>query len=71
MAAGLDAEQKRKHWEKMEEEEEKIGNCLGKITEICPGKIEEEKAEMLYQTARLFELEEILSNLFYQKIMEK
>lgn len=34
-------------------------------------KKEEEKAEMLYQAARLFELEEILSNLFYQKIMEK
>ncbi len=30
--AELDTKQKRKHWEMVEEEEEKMGNCLGKIT---------------------------------------
>ena len=43
--AELDAKQKRKHWEMVEEEEEKLENCLGKITEICPGKKEEEGFE--------------------------
>ncbi len=44
---------------------------MGKITEIYPEKREEDKAEMLHHAARLFELEEILSNLFYQKIIEE
>jgi len=54
----------------IEKAEEETEECLRKITEICPTK-EEDKTEMLYQAARLFELEEILSHLFYQKIIEE
>ena len=49
--------------EKLEEE---LVDCLGKIIELCPEKKEEDKTEMLYQAARLFELQDLLSDLFYK-----
>ena len=54
--------------EKLEEE---LEDCLGKIIELCPEKKEEDKTEMLYQAARLFELEEILSDIFYKELMKE
>jgi hypothetical protein len=54
--------------EKLEEE---LVDCLGKIIELCPEKKEEDKTEMLYQAARLFELEEILSDIFYKELMKE
>ena len=54
--------------EKLEEE---LVDCLGKIIELCPEKKEEDKTAMLYQAARLFELEEILSDIFYKELMKE
>ena len=51
--------------EKLEEE---LVDCLGKIIELCPAKKEEDKTEMLYQAARLFELQDLLSDLFYKEV---
>ena len=51
--------------EKLEEE---LVDCLGKIIELCPEKKEEDKTEMLYQAARLFELQDLLSDLFYKEV---
>ena len=51
--------------EKLEEE---LVDCLGKIIELCPEKKEEDKTEMLYQAARLFELKDLLSDLFYKEV---
>ena len=51
--------------EKLEEE---LEDCLGKIIELCPEKKEEDKTEMLYQAARLFELKDLLSDLFYKEV---
>lgn len=53
--------------EKLEEE---LVDCLGKIIELCLEKKEEDKTEMLYQAARLFELQDLLSDLFYKEIMK-
>ena len=51
--------------EKLEEE---LVDCLGKIIELCPEKKEEDKTEMLYQATRLFELQDLLSDLFYKEV---
>ena len=51
--------------EKLEEE---LVDCLGKIIELCPEKKEEDKTEMLYQAARLFELQDLLSDLVYKEV---
>ena len=51
--------------EKLEEE---LVDCLEKIIELCPEKKEEDKTEMLYQAARLFELQDLLSDLFYKEV---
>ena len=51
--------------EKLEDE---LVDCLGKIIELCPEKKEEDKTEMLYQAARLFELQDLLSDLFYKEV---
>ncbi len=53
-----------------EELEKKLVDCLGKIIELCPEKKEEDKAKILYQAAKLFELEEILSDLFYKQVIK-
>lgn len=54
--------------EKLEEE---LKKCLTKIVEISPEKKEEDKTEMLYQAARLFELDEILLVLFCEELMKE
>lgn len=53
-----------------EELEEELVDCLGKIIELCPEK-KEDKAELMFQASRLFELEEILSDLFYRELMKE
>ena len=53
--------------EKLEEE---LVDCLGKIIELCPEKKEEDKTEMLYQATRLFELQDLLSDLFCMEVMK-
>lgn len=54
-----------------EELEEELVDCLEKIVEKCPEKKEEDKTEMLYQAARLFELDEILLVLFCEELMKE
>lgn len=51
--------------EKLEEE---LVDCLEKIVEKCPEKKEEDKTAMMYQAAKLFELQELLSDLFYMEV---
>ena len=53
--------------EKLEEE---LEDCLGKIIELCLEK-KDGKIELLYQAARLFELEEILSGMFYKELLKE
>lgn len=53
--------------EKLEEE---LVDCLGKIVEKCPEKKEEDKTVMMYQAAKLFELQELLSDLFYMEVIK-
>ena len=48
--------------------DEELVDCLEKIIELCPEKKEEDKTEMLYQAARLFELQDLLSDLFYKEV---
>ena len=55
---------------KPEKLEEELVDCLTKIIEISPEKKEEDKTEMLYQAARLFELQDLLSDLFYKEVMK-
>lgn len=50
--------------------EEKLVDCLGKIVEKCPEKKEEDKTVMMYQAAKLFELQELLSDLFYMEVIK-
>lgn len=56
---------------KTEKLEEELKKCLTKIVEISPEKKEEDKTEMLYQSARLFELDEILLVLFCEELMKE
>lgn len=51
-----------------EELEEELVDCLEKIVEKCPEKKEEDKTAMMYQAAKLFELQELLSDLFYMEV---
>lgn len=56
---------------KTEKLEEELKKCLTKIIEIFPEKKEEDKTEMLYHAARLFELDEILLVLFCEELMKE
>lgn len=56
---------------KAEKLEKELEDCLRKIVEISPEKKEEDKTEMLYQAARLFELDEILLVLFCEELMKE
>lgn len=56
---------------KTEKLEEELKKCLTKIVEIFPEKKGEDKTEMLYQAARLFELDEILLVLFCEELMKE
>lgn len=51
-----------------EELEEELVDCLEKIVEKCPEKKEEDKTAMMYQADKLFELQELLSDLFYMEV---
>jgi len=53
-----------------EELEKELVDCLGKIVEKCPEKKEEDKTAMMYQAAKLFELQELLSDLFYMEVIK-
>lgn len=53
-----------------EELEEELVDCLGKIVEKYPKKKEEDKTAMMYQAAKLFELQELLSDLFYMEVIK-
>ena len=50
--------------------EEQLKDCLTKIIEIYPDRKEEDKTAMMYQAAKLFELQELLSDLFYMEVMK-
>lgn len=54
-----------------EELEKELVDCLGKIIELCPERKEEDNIAMMYQAARLFELEEILSDMFYKELLKE
>ena len=51
--------------EKLEEE---LEDCLINLLILSPEKNSAHKAEIAYQAARLFELEEIMSTLFYEEL---
>ena len=53
-----------------EELEEELVDCLEKIVEKCPEKKEDDKTAMMYQAAKLFELQELLSDLFYMEVIK-
>lgn len=51
--------------EKLEEE---LKDCLKKIIAFYPEKTDAGKTTIMYQAARLFELQELLSDLFYMEV---
>lgn len=53
--------------EKLEEE---LKDCLKKIITLYPEKTDADKTTIMYQAARLFELQDLLSDLFYMEIMK-
>ena len=50
--------------------EEDLKGCLTKLIELYPEKTDEDKTSIMYQCARLFEIDEILFDLFYKKLIE-
>lgn len=50
--------------------EEQLKDCLTKIIEIYPDRKEEDKTAMMYQASMLFELQDLLSDLFYKEVMK-
>lgn len=50
--------------------EEDLKDCLTKLIELYPEKTNENKTSIMYQGARLFEIDEILFDLFYKKLIE-
>ena len=50
--------------------EEDLKGCLTKLIELYPEKTDEDKTSIMYQCARLFEIEEILFDLFYKELMQ-
>lgn len=53
--------------EKLEEE---LKNCLKKIIALYPEKNNKDKTAMIDQVSRLFELQDLLSDLFYKEVMK-
>lgn len=53
--------------EKLEEE---LKGCLKKIIALYPEKTDADKTTIMYQAARLFELQDLLSDLFCMEIMK-
>ncbi len=50
--------------------EEDLKCCLTKLIELYPEKCDEDKTSIMYQSARLFEIDEVLFDLFYNELME-
>lgn len=50
--------------------EEDLKDCLTKLIELYPKKTDEDKTSIMYQGARLFEIDEILFDLFYKELMQ-
>ncbi len=50
--------------------EEDLKDCLTKLIELYPEKCDEYKTAIMYQGARLFEIDEILFDLFYKELIE-
>lgn len=50
--------------------EENLKGCLTKLIELYPEKCDEDKTSIMYQSARLFEIDEVLFDLFYNELME-
>lgn len=53
--------------EKLEEE---LKDCLEKLVALYPEKTDADKTTIMYQAARLFELQDLLSDLFCMEIMK-
>ena len=54
--------------EKLEEE---LKGCLEKLVALYPEKTDADKTAMMYHTARLFELQDLLSDLFCMEVMKE
>lgn len=50
--------------------EEDLKGCLTKLIELYPEKCDEDKTSIMCQSARLFEIDEVLFDLFYNELME-
>lgn len=50
--------------------EEDLKDCLTKLIELYPEKTDKDKTSIIYQGARLFEIDEILFDLFYKELIE-
>ena len=50
--------------------EEDLKSLLKKLIELYPEKCDEDKTSIMYQSARLFEIDEVLFDLFYNELME-
>lgn len=50
--------------------EEDLKGCLTKLIELYPEKCDEDKTSIMYQSARLFEIDEVLFDLFYNELIE-
>ncbi len=50
--------------------EEDLKDCLTKLIELYPERYDEDKTSIMYQSARLFEIDEILFDLFYKELIE-
>lgn len=51
--------------------EEDLKDCLTKLIELYPERYDEDKTSIMYQSARLFEIDEILFDLFYKELIEQ
>ena len=50
--------------------EEDLKDCLTKLIELYPEKTDKDKTSIIYQGARLFEIDEILFGLFCKELIE-
>lgn len=54
----------------VEKLEEELKDCLKDIIALYPEKNNEDKTAMIYQASMLFELQDLLSDLFYKEVMK-
>ncbi len=50
--------------------EEDLKDCLEQLIKLYPEKTDKDKTSIMYQGARLFEIDEILFDLFYKELIE-